>query len=123
MPRHAKFMALLSSTARFRDDSRGNLSVIFSVVAIPALAMAGVSIDYNRSTGAFAQAQAAADAAVLAAGAQAGATQTARQTIAENTANAYFGAAASKLSLVITESDNANDGSIPPGYYQVTITG
>ena len=82
MLRHARFIDLLSSTARFRHDCRGNISVLFSIMAIPALALVGASIDYTRSTGMYAQAQAAADAAVLAAGAQAGATQAARQTIA-----------------------------------------
>ena len=117
MLRHANFLHLLSSTARFRDDCRGNISVLFSIVAIPALALVGASIDYTRSTGMYAQAQAAADAAVLAAGAQAGATQAARQTIATSTANAYFGAGASKLSMTVTETD------VSPGLYQVTITG
>ncbi|MCB1541683.1 MAG: VWA domain-containing protein [Rhodoblastus sp.] len=123
MLRHAKFIGLLSSTARFCGDRRGSVSIVFAVAAVPALALVGASIDYTRGTGMVVQAQAAADAAVLAAGAQAGATQAARQTVASNIASAYFGAAASKLSLVITESDNANDASIPPGYYQVTITG
>ena len=117
MLRRTKLTNLLASTARFRDDSRGNLSVIFSVVAIPALALVGASIDYTRSTGVISQAQAAADAAVLAAGAQAGATQAARQTIATSTANGYFGAGASKLNMTITETD------VSPGLYEVTITG
>ena len=117
MLRHTRFTDLLASTARFRDDSRGNLSVIFSVVAIPALALVGASIDYTRSTGVISQAQAAADAAVLAAGAQAGATQAARQTIATSTANGYFGAGAAKLNMTITETD------VSPGLYEVTITG
>ena len=117
MLRHTKVTNLLASTARFRDDSRGNLSVIFSVVAIPALALVGASIDYTRSTGVISQAQAAADAAVLAAGAQAGATQAARQTIATSTANGYFGAGAAKLNMTITETD------VSPGLYEVTITG
>ena len=117
MLRRTKFTNLLASTARFRVDSRGNLSVLFSVVAIPALALVGASIDYTRSTGVISQAQAAADAAVLAAGAQAGATQAARQTIATSTANGYFGAGASKLNMTITETD------VSPGLYEVTITG
>ena len=117
MLRRTKLTNLLASTARFRDDSRGNLSVIFSVVAIPALALVGASIDYTRSTGVISQAQAAADAAVLAAGAQAGATQAARQTIATSTANGYFGAGAAKLNMTITETD------VSPGLYEVTITG
>ena len=117
MPRRAKFIDLLSTTAHLCRDQRGTASILFSIIAIPTLALVGASIEYSRGTDMVSKAQAAADAAVLAAGAQAGATQATRQTVASNTANAYFGAGAAKLNLTVTETD------VSPGLYQVTVSG
>ena len=78
MLRRLKSIDLLSSGARLRRDQTGTVTVLFTVAAIPTLALMGAAIDYGRGTAMTAQARAAADAAVLAAGAQASASQATR---------------------------------------------
>jgi Flp pilus assembly protein TadG len=59
--------AQLSRTAkRFRQDSRGNISLLFGLSLVPMIAAAGAAVDYSRASDARSRIQAAADSAVLA---------------------------------------------------------
>lgn len=52
--------------SRFRDETRANVAVIFSLALVPLFAMVGGAVDYSRSTKVQARLQAALDAASLA---------------------------------------------------------
>jgi Flp pilus assembly protein TadG len=53
--------------ARFRDDRRGNVMLIFAFAALPLLLAAGVAVDYTRAATVRSRLTAVADAAALAA--------------------------------------------------------
>ncbi|MGI9401842.1 MAG: TadE/TadG family type IV pilus assembly protein [Rhizobiaceae bacterium] len=66
-------MSLISQAARkFRHDQRGNFAVIFAVVALPVMAIAGLGLDYARISAAEEKLQASVDGAILAAAANSG---------------------------------------------------
>lgn len=51
---------------RFLGDRRGNIAVLFALLALPMLAMVGVAIDYNRASNARTKLAASLDAGLLA---------------------------------------------------------
>ncbi len=63
-PGKSIFSSLL---ARFRDDRRGNITLIFALAAVPLLLAGGIAIDYTRAAMVRGRITAVADAAALAA--------------------------------------------------------
>ncbi len=51
--------------SRFSSDARGNVAVIFALLAMPIIGLAGISIDFSRATDARAQLQAVSDGIAL----------------------------------------------------------
>ena len=85
----------------FRGDRRGNVGLLFGLLAVPMTIAVGVSIDYGMASSARTKLQSALDAAVLA-GAAASSTQTqtaaiavAKQVFAADTSDLNAGASAS----------------------------
>lgn len=60
-------MSLVRTFARFRRDQSGVFAVMFALMAIPLIALAGAAVDYTMWMAARASAQEAVDAGVLAA--------------------------------------------------------
>jgi hypothetical protein len=55
----------MTGLTRFRSDQRGAVAVVFGVMLIPVLGIAGMALDYNRASSFRANLQAKADAAAL----------------------------------------------------------
>jgi Flp pilus assembly protein TadG len=53
---------------RFASDRRGAVAIFFAFALVPLLAVAGITMEYSRSTRALADLQSAVDGAALAAG-------------------------------------------------------
>ncbi|MGD0721503.1 MAG: pilus assembly protein TadG-related protein [Roseiarcus sp.] len=69
----------------FRGDRRGNVGLLFGLLAVPMTIAVGVSIDYGMAAGARTKLQSALDAAVLAGAAASSAqTQTASIAVAQH---------------------------------------
>jgi Flp pilus assembly protein TadG len=102
---------------RFLRDNRGNILPIFALSLLPVLALAGMGIDYGRSSAANAKLQAAVDSTALAMATNA-ASLSATDLAAQ--ANAYFLAVLSGAGIVnptISTSYSNTNGS------QLVVTG
>lgn len=106
---------LNSSTAAIRAfgaDTRGQLSVVLAVSALPALAIAGAGIDYTRQVGAQANLQAIADRAVLGAQQQSITTDAALKTYVQSqvhqanitVSSATYTSSTTKMCTTLTQS-------------------
>ncbi len=77
---------------RFRASEDGTVAYTFALIALPALALVGAGIEYQRFNGLQTELQQAADAAVLQIGSKLpNGALDAQTTMALNTANAAFG--------------------------------
>ncbi|HEY8162745.1 MAG TPA: pilus assembly protein TadG-related protein [Methylocystis sp.] len=100
---------------RFVRDDAGIASVIFGLVIIPLVFMAGAALDYSRAASSKSRLQAAADAAAISAAQNSGLAQAARQQIATNSVLTNLGSLASTLNPKVVETESA-------GQYRVTVT-
>lgn len=86
-PRSAGVQQLKSAMSRFSQDKRGDVAILFGLMALVMFMIIGLAVDYGRFLSARNQTLAATDAAVLA-GARAlqtnGGDQTAAVTLAQN---------------------------------------
>jgi len=89
---------------RFVRDDRGGVAIIFAMMAVPAMALAGFAVDYGRAVTARSKLQQAVDAAAMAA--VSGASTTEAQKIAIATS-----AFAANLKGVASEPDVQVSGS------------
>jgi Flp pilus assembly protein TadG len=81
--------ALRGPLKRFSSDARGEVAVLFGLMALALFMMIGLAVDYGRYVNARSQTIAATDAAVLA-GARALQTNGGDQTAALKVAQAYY---------------------------------
>lgn len=102
----AQINALEDAARNFLRQRDGAVAVLFSIVALPMLMIAGAAIDYTRMTTSLAVLQQAADSAAIAGMSTAAAT---RNAVATATLNGALGAAP-LTNLTLTFATNA-DGS------------
>jgi hypothetical protein len=76
--------SILNMLRAFLRDSRGVTSLIFSLILIPLLAIAGAALDYSHAYGTRSALQGAADSAALAAADKFETAESARKTIGED---------------------------------------
>lgn len=76
---------------RFWRDERGNFAIIFSLAAIPVVALAGMALDYSRISAAEDRLQAAVDSGLLAAAGEAGSRTSDMQLLAASFIEANMG--------------------------------
>jgi len=81
--------ALYGPVKRFSSDARGEVAVLFGLMALALFMMIGLAVDYGRYVNARSQTISATDAAVLA-GARALQTNGGNQTAALKVAQAYY---------------------------------
>ena len=84
---HFSEFSLKTITTQFRalrHCDTGNVGMIFALLAIPLLALAGGSVDYSRATKARSTLQQVCDSAVLASSRVAGGTQSQFEDVAQN---------------------------------------
>ena len=81
---------------------RGNFGVIFAVVAMPLLALAGLGFDYARMSHAESQLQASVDAAINAAAGERGTVAAMQRTVADFIESNYDGKGVSVRTTVDT---------------------
>jgi Flp pilus assembly protein TadG len=114
-PRAAFFAFKAAATGaakRFASDARGDIAILFGLMALVLFAMIGLAVDYGRFVNARSQTISATDAAVLA-GARAMQTNGGDQNAALDVARAYYSQATkNRLSLTndtinFAISDNA----------------
>lgn len=111
-----------NAIARFADDRRGNVAMIFAGIAVPAIVATGMAVDYGRAVYVRTSIQNAADAAALAAAAAGGASAAQKQDIAARVfkANTKFdvgntaagGGAQSSGPIVVQQSTVIDIGTI-----------
>lgn len=92
--------AAARTVKRFAGDTRGDVAILFGLMALVLFAMIGLAVDYGRFVNARSQTIAATDAAVLA-GARALQTNGGNQSAALKVAQAYY-AQATKNRLSLT---------------------
>lgn len=104
--------AATGAAKRFASDARGDIAILFGLMALVLFAMIGLAVDYGRFVNARSQTISATDAAVLA-GARAMQTNGGDQNAALDVARAYYSQATkNRLSLTndtvnFAISDNA----------------
>ncbi len=113
---HKPFLALLTA---FTRNTRGNIAVMFALLSLPVIGLAGAGLDFARAINAKAQLQAATDAAVVAgtrAGLDslaAGASNSAAITAASSAAKGYFSAnISSAISTTPSFTFTINSGQV-----------
>jgi Flp pilus assembly protein TadG len=111
--------ALAHAARRFSSDARGDVAILFGLMALALFMMIGLAVDYGRYVNARSQTIAATDAAVLA-GARALQTNGGDQASALKVAEAYYAQATKNR---ITLSNDTVDFAVADNSTAVVATG
>lgn len=84
---------MLAFLKNFRSDERGNVGIVFALLLVPFIIVAGIALDYGRAVVAKHELQMALDTAVLAAGSLKSATEKERKELGRAFFEANFDAA------------------------------
>jgi putative Flp pilus-assembly TadE/G-like protein len=114
MPKSRFGNRLTSLIRRFRNDSSGNIAVIFVIALLPILTAIGCAVDYSLATRMKAKLQSAADAASVASISQKSAGYLAATTMTGD----------GPISAGVTEANNVFNGNVNgiTGYTNLAVT-
>ena len=111
--------AILRRIRNFQQDRRGNVAIIFAMLAVPMVGFAGAAIDYTRSNAAWSAMQAAMDSTALMLSKDA--QKLSPEELTQKT-NAYFNALFNRPGVhdvnITSVFSNPTSGS-----YQLDVTG
>lgn len=97
-------MARNSAIRSFANDERGNFGIIFAVIALPVIALAGLGLDYARISRAESQLQSSVDTAIAAAASQGGTVAAMQRTVSDFIESNYEGKGVSVRTFVDTHT-------------------
>jgi Putative Flp pilus-assembly TadE/G-like len=95
----------------FAGCERGNFGIVFALVAVPVLGIAGMALDYSRISSTKASLQASVDAAITAAAAAGGRVEAMQTTVSDFIAANFQGEG-----VKVTTTVNSNDMRVEARY-------
>ncbi len=110
-----------SLAARFTDDQRGSVAMMFGLLIMPVMFLTGMAVDYSRMITVKTRMQTAIDAAALA-GVRAQQSPTATATTMSTAANNYYNTISKSLPYVVQTTLSAPTASATVNQYTWTAT-